>query len=190
MSHTGTLEILNHPKITKTFQKFKDEGLVKAIGISTYTPEETRVAIEKGIWDVIQLPFNLMDQRHGQFFDLAARHGVAIVVRSVLLKGILTDKGGNLHSELKSVALHRNRYADFLDNTMRLSDLATKFVLAHRQVASVLLGIDRPEYLDSALQTVGGNSLDKNTVEKLQRLSYPDPDFLNLPAWDRKGWLK
>ncbi|MBN2356672.1 aldo/keto reductase [candidate division KSB1 bacterium] len=189
MSHTGTLEILNHLKIAEIFQKFKKEGLVKAIGISTYAPEETRVAIEKEIWDVIQLPFNLMDQQHGQFFDLAARHGVGIVVRSVLLKGILTDKGGNLHSALKSVEQHRACYTDFLDDTMRLSDLATKFVLGHQEVTSVLLGIDKPEYLEAALRTVSSKPLDENVVERLKHMSYPNPGFIDLPTWNRSGWL-
>jgi len=70
-----------------------------------------------------------------------------------------------------------------------LSDLATKFVLSHKEVSSVLVRIDKPEYLQSALVVADGNYLDKKTLSRTKELAYPEPDFLDLPMWDRKGWL-
>jgi aryl-alcohol dehydrogenase-like predicted oxidoreductase len=132
-----------------------------------------------------------MDQRHGELFQFAIRHGVGIIVRSALLKGILTYKGRNLHRELKAVQQHRKMYNELLNNNVpRLSDLATKFVLSHNEVSSVLLGIDRMEYLQDALTLANGQYLDSKTLARAKELRYPEPDFLDLRRWDKMGWLR
>lgn len=191
MSHTGTLEVLDSEQIAETFLQCKKAGQVRAIGISTYHVDETRKAIKSGIWDVIQLPFNLMEQRQGLLFSLAQQHGVGIVVRSALFKGILTDRGRNLHPELATVQKHRDLYNQLLSkDEPTLSDLATRFVLSHKEVSSVLVGIDRFEYLQKALAVANGKYFDQKTLARAKELEYPDPDFLDLPKWGKMGWLK
>lgn len=191
MLHNADLEILERQEIGETFCRYRAEGFARAIGVSTYTIEETRKAIEVGTWDVIQLPFNLMDQRQGRFFDLGRQRGTGIVIRSVLLRGILTDKGRNLHPELRSVEQHRTLYCELLGvGFSSLPDLGIKFALSFPEVSSVLVGIDQKEYLRKAIAAANGTYLDKKTLSKAIALAYPDPDFLDLPAWRRMGWIK
>lgn len=190
MLHDGTVDVMQSPEVQGAFLRLKEQGLVKAIGSSTYTVEETRFAIDSGIWDVIQLPFNLMDQRHGMLFARAKQNGVGIVVRSVLFKGILTDRGRELHPELSKVTEHRKKYERLLKGTQTsLSDFASKFVLSFEEVGSVLVGIDRKEYLDKAVAAANGDYLNQQQREHAESLAYPEPDFLNLPYWNRMGWL-
>ena len=189
--HSANLNILKNDVVLDAFSKLKKEGTIRATGVSTYTVDETKTAIEQGVWDVIQLSFNLMDQRQGALFDIATRTGIGIVVRSVLLKGILTDKGRNLHPELKHVADHRDRYQELFDESIpTLSTLATKFALSFPQVSSVLVGIARMDYLQNSVDTANGNYLDATKIARAQELAFPDPEFLDLPKWDRRGWLK
>ncbi|MBC7759574.1 MAG: aldo/keto reductase, partial [Phormidesmis sp. FL-bin-119] len=172
------------------FTKLKALGKVRAIGASTYTPEETQKAIEKR-WDVVQIPFNLMDQRQGENFQYAKTNGVGIVIRSVLMKGLLSDKGRGLRPELHDVENHIKKYHGLLrDDITEISTLATKFALSFNEVSSVLVGIDRAEYLDKALFAVSRKSLDQSVLSQAKDLAYPDPGFLDLPHWDRMGWLK
>ena len=58
------------------------------------------------------------------------------------------------------------------------------------QVSSVLVGIDRMDYLDSALETADGHYLDVAKLAQVRELAYPNPEFLDSPKWDRMGWLK
>ena len=190
MSHDGTEEIIENNTVIDFYQQLKKKGIIKATGVSVYTVEQSIKAIKSGVWDVVQLAFNLMDQTQRPAIELAAQKGVGIVVRSVLFKGILTDRGNNLHSVLKSVQEHRQKYNRLLDNRIKtLSELATKFVLSCEGVSSILVGIDRPEYLEQAVAVADGKYLDKETLTKAKQLAYPDPEFLNLPKWDRNGWL-
>ena len=190
MVHNADLKVLANKTVAEVFSEYKRKGLTRAIGVSTYTVDQTRKAIESGIWDVVQLGYNLMDQRQGELFALAHKHGVGVVVRSVLFKGILTGRGDNLHPKLKSVQKYREVYDKLLSKQApTLSELATKFVLSQKQVSSVLVGIDRREYLEQALAVANGRYLDDETLTKARELAYPEPEFLDLPKWDRLGWL-
>ena len=70
-----------------------------------------------------------------------------------------------------------------------MADLATKFVLSHKEISSVLLGIDKMEYLDAAISVADGSYLDEQTIERAHELAYPEPDELDLQEWDINGWL-
>ena len=190
MLHNGDMETLCHPEVKDLFIKYKKSGVIRATGASVYTVEEATQAIEDEIWDVIQIPYNLMDQRMSKIIPLAQERGVGLVARSVLFKGILTDRGRELHPKLKKVERHRKAYDGLLDAiSPTLSDLATKFVLSHRDVSSVLVGIDKMAYLQGALAMANGKYLDKKTLPKAKKLVFPDPEFLDLLKWDAMGWL-
>ncbi len=191
MLHDPDIEIFTNDTVINTMTEIKNKGKAKALGVSTYTPEQTRKVIETNAYDVIQLPYNLMDQRQGNLFPLAYQKGIGIVVRSVLFKGILTDRGEQLHPALESVKKHRKVYESLLnEQAPTLAVLATKFVLSHKEISSVLVGIDKTEYLEDALAVADGNYLDSATLEQAKQLAYPDPDFLDLTKWSKMGWLK
>ncbi len=190
MSHNGLLEYQRNKSFVKSLDDMKQRGLTKSLGISVYSVEESLEAINSGIWDVIQLPFNLMDQRQAEVFELASEKDVGIVVRSVLFKGILADNRRALHTELKAIDEHCELYRELLDDdTKTLSELATKFVLSQKGISSVLVGIDKFEYLEQALIVTGGKCLSKTVLSQAKKMAYPYPEFLNLQKWSREGWL-
>lgn len=191
MLHQTTIEILENDEILKVFSDLKSQGLFKATGVSSYTNEVSKKTIDASFWNMIQLPFNLMDQRQGELFDEAQQKGVGIVVRSVLLKGLLSDRGNNLHPALKDVEKHIVKYRKLLDDTnYTLPAMATKFALSFPQVSSVLVGIDKQAYLDEALNTVNGDYLSSEKLAQAKKMAYPEPEFLNLQYWDKMNWLK
>ena len=190
MLHQADLEILANDEIPQIFADLKAQGAIRSTGFSTYLVEETQKGIETGVWDVIQLPFNLMDQRQAQVFALAAEKGVGIVIRSVLMKGLLTSKGQHLHPALADVENHLRRFDELLTPDLPdLSTLAVRFVASFPEVSSLLVGIDKLAYMHQSLAAVNGLHLDFETMARAKSLAYPDPRFLDLPHWDRMGWL-
>ena len=191
MLHQASFSILNDKAIPVIFAHLRKEGKIRATGISTYTPEETKLAIESGAWDVIQLPFNMMDQRQKEFFPLAEEKGVGLVIRSVLLKGLLSNKGKNLHPALADVEQHISNYDRLLEGaSYPLSTLAVKFVLSFPEIAAALVGIDSLWYLQQALDAANGEYLNENRLELACKLAFPNPEFINLPHWDKMNWLR
>ncbi len=190
MLHQADLEILGREVIRNEMQQLRQAGVVRAIGVSTYSVEETRMAIESDLWNVVQLPFNLMDQRQAVLFELAAAWGVGIVVRSVLLKGLLSTRGTGLHEKLQPVEQHIGQYRQLLAAGESLPKAAVKFALSFPQVSSVLVGIDKPDYLQESLEAADGCYFDEARLQMAKELAYPDPGFLDLPYWDKMGWLR
>jgi aryl-alcohol dehydrogenase-like predicted oxidoreductase len=191
MLHQGNPELVENENVARVFTDLKSSGQVRAIGVSTYTPEETRRTVDMGIWDVVQLPFNLMDQRQESLFTLASGNGIGIVVRSVLMKGLLSNRGKNLHPALRQVEDHIGRYDELLNKSNAdISMLATKFALSFPEVSSILVGLDKMEYLERCKDAADGHYLDENLLSKAKSLAYKDPEFLNLHTWSKMGWLK
>lgn len=191
MLHESDPAIFLNPEVIRVYQKLKSEGRIRATGVSTYTPEETRTVIESGHWDVIQVPFNMMDQRQAPLFALAEEKGIGIVIRSVLLKGLLSTRGKNLHPALQKVEAHIGHLNALAQQAqLDLPALATQFALSFKNISAILIGIDRIAYLHKSLEAANAPHLDATTFKKAKELAYPEPDFLNLHQWSVNGWLK
>ncbi|MGV3761333.1 aldo/keto reductase [Parapedobacter sp.] len=190
MVHYADREILEIDEVISTFTRLRDEGLVRAIGVSVYKPDETQLTVSAGGWDAIQLPFNLMDQSHGVHFEQAFKQGVGIIVRSVLMRGMLTDGVGSMHPALHDVEQHIKGYRALLGQKFTgLPQFATQFALAHEAVSAVLVGIDKPTYLEDAVACANARHFDEALLAQARAMKYPRPAELNLAEWDKNGWL-
>lgn len=190
MLHQADLEILENDAIASTFHHLRKKGIIRANGTSVYSVEETKKTIDSGNWDVVQLPFNLMDQSHGVNFPIAEKNKIGIMVRSVLFKGILSNKGRSLHSKLLDVEQHLKSYKELcIKMDCDLAGLALKFALSFEQVSSVLVGMDRLEYLENSINVADGNYMDSEILKRARALEYPEIDFLDLVSWEKNGWL-
>lgn len=82
----------------------KEIGLIDYFGVSIYTYEEFEIAIKNPTIKVIQIPFNLFDQRaiNDKWFEKAKEANKLIFIRSIFLQGLFfmhTDQlTGNLVS--------------------------------------------------------------------------------------------
>jgi aryl-alcohol dehydrogenase-like predicted oxidoreductase len=190
MLHQADLEILKHEEVIDAFLALKFAGKVRSIGASTYTLSESTEAVESGVWEVVQLPFNLLDQRQVAVFDAAAERGVGLVIRSVLLKGLLSERGKCLPEPLEQIERHIEKLADLAGSLgLDLPTLAIRFALSFDAVSSVLVGIDQENYLLHAVEAARKSQLEEEVFDTGKRLAYPDPTFINLPYWDKMGWL-
>lgn len=190
MLHHADPDLLRNDGIAQIFTELKASGRIRSTGVSTYSPDDTQLAIESGGWDIIQLPFNLMDQRQHDLFTQAAERGVGLVIRSILMKGLLTSRSFTLHPALQAVEAHIGQYHGLLDDTTPdLSTLAIRFGLSFDEVSAILVGIDRLDYLHQSIRAAGGSTLPAPVLHRARQLAYPDPTFINLPHWDLMGWL-
>lgn len=189
MLHRVEEALVANDEVAEVFEDVMSQRAVMLKGVSTYPGGITGRVIASGRWQVVQVAFSLMDQREGPFLEMAESAGVGVIARSVLLKGILTDRGRDLHPGLKSVQDHRERCLAETPAGMTLSTFATRFALGRRGVHSVLVGIDREEYLDQAVALAEAGPLAPDDARRAEALAFPEPDFIDLPGWHAKGWL-
>ena len=81
----------NGRKLYDLLQRLKQEGLIKKIGISIYDVQELFQYDSSTHFDIVQLPFNLLDKRpiEAGIFKKLSDQGTEIHVRSIFLQGLL-----------------------------------------------------------------------------------------------------
>jgi len=130
---------------TLTVNKLIKNGEIKHFGVSIYTSEDFQLAIENDDITVIQIPFNLFDQRAitEQWFKKAEEKNKLLIIRSVFLQGLLLMDIENIPNNLSS-AKRYIKDIDFLSRELNLSknELALNFVDSIAKDSLILFGCD------------------------------------------------
>ncbi|MBI4764783.1 MAG: aldo/keto reductase [Deltaproteobacteria bacterium] len=93
--HDPPLDLLEQDdSIMTTLNNFQEEGKIRIIGISTRTPADSLIAVERLGFKSVQVNFNLVDQRVLEIglFPACRTHGAGLIVRTPLCFGFLTGK--------------------------------------------------------------------------------------------------
>ncbi len=203
--HNPNLETLKKSETFETVLKLKQAGKIRFAGLSLHTVDEALWALEHLPVDSLQLIYNILDQRMRlKVFPLAQKKGVAVIVREPLASGLLTGKYDSRVEFAKDD--HRRRFSreklaadcqkmdrikDLLaprttdhEPRIHLSQAALQFVLAEDAVSAVIPGAKCAEQAKQNSQAATECALDKEAIEKLQRLFELDPLFRRhlLPA--------
>ncbi len=100
----------------------QNTGKINKLGVSVYTGEQIEAVLKRYKIDLIQLPFNIFDQRllaNGLISELK-RQGVEIHVRSIFLQGVLLAEIDKIPQVLKPYQAIFNRF----DQAIRDSGLS------------------------------------------------------------------
>ncbi|MFN8370765.1 MAG: aldo/keto reductase [Bacteriovoracaceae bacterium] len=120
-------------------KELKDSGLVQNFGVSIYTNEEFETAIKSDIIDIIQTPFNLLDNFNfrGSLLNKAKAKNKKIHVRSVFLQGLFFKK--DLPAKLDSLKQPLDLLCSISkENKMDLDELALRYCLSFPEIDGVL----------------------------------------------------
>jgi len=183
--HNATMEVLEQSDLFELLHQTKQRGHIRWIGASVYQEHEALAAIRSGICDVLQVPYNLLDQRMAdRVFPSAAEAGIGIIVRSVFLKGVLTEKSEWLPTQLDGLK-HRAQAikAELASSWHMVRQTALQFCLAHSSVATALVGIRTADELDQALRLVEGEGMSVALREMTPSFACTEEQLLNPSTW-------
>ena len=184
--HNATSDTFLRSDIFKILLKEKDKGKIRFIGASVYEPENALAAIDSGMIDVLQIAYNILDQRMDEkVLDKAESKGIGILSRSVYLKGVLTEKAkwlpercAPLREAVESIKKKTN-----LTSWTDLSRFALRFALSNSRVNSVLVGVRSEAELDFALDAFNKGGLSDNELDLAYHCKMDDKFWLNPSNW-------
>ncbi len=176
-------------QIWKILLEQKNQGLVKELGASIYTPDEAVEALSDMDVSHLQIPFNIFDHRWlGNDFKkaLTNRPDVRIHVRSVFLQGLLINDE-DIWPEWDVDATNRinqiNGLVQSLDRKNR-TDLCIAYVLGHDWVNSIVIGVETNEQLLDSLKIACEKPLTLNECNTVVKQLFGVPDrLLNPSQW-------
>ena len=81
----------NNHEVLQSLIKLKSKGLIKKIGLSIYNPNQIHKLYKLFPFDIVQVPFNVIDQRlkEPEIINFIKAHNIEIQTRSIFLQGVL-----------------------------------------------------------------------------------------------------
>jgi len=169
----------------RALRALKDEGLVRALGISVnrWQPANVLRALDTGLIDAVQVVYNVLDQNpEDELFPYCQKHGIAIIARVPFDEGSLTGTltaastwpAGdfrNLYFNAENLAatLPRvERLRTAIPPGMTMPELALRHILEHPAVSSVIPGMRKPEHVRQNIAISDGKRLGPGLMTALK----------------------
>ena len=147
----------------ETMLKFKDAGKVQKLGVSIYSPHELDHIDNLFNIDLVQAPFNIVDQRlylSGWLDQLQARD-VEVHARSVFLQGLLLMKPSDRPSKFKRWTAFWSQWDAWIEQTgITPLTACIRFTCAFPQIGKLIVGVDTIMQLQEILLASEGAPLE------------------------------
>lgn len=188
-------EDVYNENIVNALARIKEEKLVDHIGVSIYKLQEGYAAIETGVLDAVQLPYNVMDQRGSKdgFFQLAKENDFIVATRSAFLQGFFQMKEGNVPAHLKKALPYIRIIEEVLEKyQLDLTTAALGFVKAERNIDYLVFGAEKKENILEDIRKFNDANLPQDCISELKSRINDVPEDIIFPSnWgkDKKDAL-
>lgn len=160
------------------------EGRVKKIGFSLYEPEELELLFKSKIsFDIIQVPYNVLNRKFEDYFGELKNRNVEIHVRSVFLQGLFFLPDNALPTKLYPLKKVLDQFKEILKAyQLNTHEGALQFVGLNPYINRMVLGMETAEQLsnniESAILTINPSFMDD-----VRLLKVSNPELLNPVNW-------
>ncbi|MEZ4640880.1 MAG: aldo/keto reductase [Caldilineaceae bacterium] len=172
--------------VADVFERARNSGKARWVGASTYGVEAPAAAVRCDLFDVIQATYSVLDQRLADgVFAQAQEAQIGIVARSILLQGVLTERGDYLPDRLEPLRTRSQRFRQLAAESglgLSAAQLAVAFALAQPHINAALVGVRTVDELHENLVAVD-TQIPADVLEALHTLRLDDPDLLNPATW-------
>ena len=187
MIHSIDEAVLSQWEImAEVFVKARRRGLIGWTGASFYGVDLPEKALSYDLFDVIQIAYSVLDQRVDQrVLPLAAKKEVGVVARSILLKGVLTERADYLPPRLDSLRTRSRQFRALLagmNGGMTPAQGAIAFGLANPRIHTVLVGVRSESELNEDVAAIE-MALSPEALSSMRALAIDDEALLNPGTW-------
>jgi aryl-alcohol dehydrogenase-like predicted oxidoreductase len=176
---------LNHG-LGKTLRTLVVDGTVRHLGVSLYSSAKALQALKSDIFDMIQVPANILDRRFADagVFKLADEKGKQVYIRSVFLQGLLLMKPEDLPSSMAFVK----------DTLGKIDSLCAQYQYTRQKIAllyikgqyphaKIIIGAETPIQLEQNLNVWKDTSPSIFEINEFDNLSIADERIINPSLW-------
>ena len=183
MFHSYDLYIKSKHLIEKLIF-FKNQGLIKKLGVSIYNNSDAFKLKNDLNIDVVQLPFNLLDNhsKRGKIINELKLNNKIVHVRSVFLQGLffLNESKNPIYLKLK-VFLEKVLSIANLNN-IDLTTLALNYPIFFKDIDNVIIGSETKEQLLMNLKSLNTN-ICESVYNQINQIDVKNRDLLNPSLW-------
>ncbi len=174
---------LNGAMLYQALKALKDNGQVQKIGISIYTPTELDALIPRYRFDLVQAPFNLVDQRlcRTGWMRRLKDEDVEIHTRSAFLQGLLLMSQADMPDKFSPWSgLWHTWNQWMLEKEVSAVQASLAFPLKYPEIDRVVVGADN---LSQLAQIVSAANI--SLQADLPEIHCDDENLINPANWNR-----
>ncbi|MFV1976133.1 MAG: aldo/keto reductase [Candidatus Scalindua sp.] len=135
-------------------KNLKEQGLVKKIGVSVYSPEEVSQILKRYQIDLVQGPLNVLDQRmmsSGMLAELSSRK-IEFHARSIFLQGLLLMDPITINKYFSDIRGTIKKFQNRAQqHGLTALEAALSFVLGIREVGVAICGVNSLTQLEEII---------------------------------------
>ena len=184
-THHTPVDVVAAGRVVAAMQEAQAAGDVRFIGASTYGEDAPLAVLEDGRFDTLQVAYSLVDRTlEERVLPLAQARDIGVVIRSVLLRGVLTHRYKLIPPALAELKAAIGRLDALVGGEAgSLPELAYRFVLANPAVSTALVGTARVAELEAALTFADRRRLPPALVAAIQEINVSDRSQLIPSNW-------
>jgi aryl-alcohol dehydrogenase-like predicted oxidoreductase len=176
--HGGTIEDPIDETI-EAFEELKTEGYIRYYGISSIRPNVIREFVKKSTIVSVMMQYSILDRRpEEEALPLLQEHGISVVTRGPLAKGLLSDKMLEKATEKGYQDYSLGELTQLLPllkektaSSRSFTEVALQYNLAHPAVASVVSGASCAEQIRNNARAVRSKSLTDEEITVIKELA-------------------
>lgn len=176
-----------NPQVWDLLEQAKSQGTVKKIGFSLYYPVELDNIFSQDLAvDLVQLPYNVLDQRFYRYFPELKKRKIEIHIRSVFLQGLLFKKPEELSIHFQKIVGKIKILRDLaVQYRSTITEICLNFVYREELVDKVVVGVDNLANLQEILQAVQPGKIIAPLAGSLKELAEEDEDLIVPMNWKK-----
>lgn len=178
-------DFMGNPSILADLVMEKKSGNIKNIGVSVYTNEEFEMVISNSEVDIIQIPYNLLDNanKRGHLINRAKNNGKVVHTRSVFLQGLFFKPLSKYPEILKPLIPDVERLFSIAGKMKRpIQDLALNYPLQNPLIDGVLFGLETVTQLEENIKAINA-SIQDSIIMEIEQINVNDERLLNPVYW-------
>ncbi len=184
-----SIDIFLSPTFQKQIQDLKQNGLINKLGVSVYSDEEIKKAIQSDLKpQIIQLPINILDTSLYDNGTLQKLYNANIQIhaRSVFLQGLFYLSKDQLKNRFNELLVPIEKLKSISkEYNLTLSELSLLWLLSLKEINKVIIGIDNTKQLKMHLSTVCKN-VNSSIFDEALKIRYNNSKLLNPSLWNIK----
>ena len=162
--------------------------LFRKLGVSVYTNSELLALKNEDEVDVIQLPYNMLDneQQRGKILRELKNAGKEIHTRSCFLQGLFFMDERNLPQNFEALKPYLEQIKKLaFEHNLETGHLAMQYAVSKKYIDAVLFGVDSVNQLEQNLFWAE-KTIPEAVLNEIDNIKVEDTRLLNPSKWQKK----
>ncbi len=167
-------------------KQLKAQEKIHRIGVSLYTNQELSSVCEDEDIDMVQVPFNMLDNnfQRGELLEKAKAKGKEIHTRSVFLQGLFFKDTKTYSEKLSPLTKYiETLRALSLQVKTGIGEMALNYVMQQPLIDHVLIGVDNADQLKENLAMLN-KGMNEATMKAIETIHVKEFELLNPASWN------